>query len=112
MNDTAKVDFAVVEGFRSGLGVNFRRAFDLTYYEQLWEETFKYKRVLPVTYIVHLETRHVILDTEVIKRLKVDFYRGWDDEEHITSFYLRLTREQRKLSQYTPPVIISDADKC
>ena len=112
VNDTAKIDFDVVEGFRSGFGVIFRQAFDLTYYEQLWEETFIYKRVLPVTYITHLETRHVILDTVVVKRLKAGYYRGWDVEEHITSFGVRLNQEQRKLSQYTPPIIISDADKC
>ena len=73
VNDTAKIDFAVVEGFRSGFGVIFRQAFDLTYYEQLWEETFIYKRVLPITYITHLETRHVILDTVVVKRLKANY---------------------------------------
>ena len=53
MNETAKVDYAVIEGFRDGFGKNFRKAFDLTYYEQLWGETFKYKRVLPITYITH-----------------------------------------------------------
>ena len=47
VNDTAKVDFAVVEGLRSGFGAIFRKAFDLTYYKQLWEESFIYKRVLP-----------------------------------------------------------------
>ena len=111
VNDTAKIDFAVVEGFRSGFGVIFRQAFDLTYYEQLWEETFIYKRVLPTTYITHLETRHVILDTVVVKRLKANYYRGWDVAEHINSFGVRLNREQRKLSQYAPPIVISNADK-
>ena len=71
MNDTAKVDYAVIEGFREGFregfGDNFKEAFDLKYYEQLWEETFKYKRVLPITHIIHLETKHVIMDTLVIK---------------------------------------------
>ena len=28
MNDTAKVDYAVLEGFRQGFGENFRKAFD------------------------------------------------------------------------------------
>ena len=74
VNDTAKIDFAVVEGFRSGFGVIFRQAFDLTYYEQLWEKTFIYKCVLPITYITHLETRHVILDTVVVKRSRENYY--------------------------------------
>ena len=112
VNNTAKIDFAVVQGFRSGFGVIFRQAFDVTCYEQLWEETFIYKRVLPITYIAHLETRHVILDTVVVKRLKANYYRGWGVEEHINSFGVRLNREQRKLSQYVPPIIIPNADKC
>ena len=49
VNDTAKVDFAVVKGFWPGFGAKFRKAFDPTYYEQLWEETFRYKCVLPIT---------------------------------------------------------------
>ena len=35
MNDTAKVDYAVLEGFREGFRENFRKAFDKKYYEQL-----------------------------------------------------------------------------
>ena len=31
MNDTAKVDYAVLEGFREGFGKNFRKAFDRKY---------------------------------------------------------------------------------
>ena len=38
MNDTAKVDYAVLEGFRQGFGENFRKVFDKKYYEQLWEK--------------------------------------------------------------------------
>ena len=75
MNDTAKVDYAVLEGFRKGFGENFRKALDKKYYEQLWEKTFKYKRVLPITYITHLETRHVVMDTLVIKRLRAKALR-------------------------------------
>ena len=66
-NDTAKVDYAVLEGSRERFGENFRKAFDKKYYEQLWEKTFRYKRVLPITYITHLETRYVVMDTLVIK---------------------------------------------
>ena len=75
MSDTTKVDYAVLEGFSEGFGENFRKAFDLKYYKQLWEKTFKYKRVLPITYVTHLKTRHVVIDTLVIKRLKAEALR-------------------------------------
>ena len=42
--------------------------------------------MLPITYITHLETRHVVMDILVIKRLKAD------ENEHISSFATRLTR--------------------
>ena len=111
INDTAKVNYVVVKGYQSGFSENFRRGFDLKYYEQLWEETFKYKSVLPITYIIHLETKHSTLDIVVIRQLKEKFYRGWEGEEHINSFGVQLNREQRKLATYTPPITISDADK-
>ena len=64
------------------------------------------------SHITHLETKHVILDTVVVKRLRENYYRGWDNaNEHIESFGVRLSREQRKLRQYVPPIVISDADK-
>ena len=94
INDTAKVGYAIIEGFRDGFGKNFRKAFDKKYYEQLWEKTFKHKHVLPITYITHLETKHVVMDTLVIKRLKAEALRDWDEDEHISSFATRLTREQ------------------
>ena len=74
-NDQAKADYAVVEGFCSGFGKYFRNAFDKKYYEQLWEETFQYRRVTPRSYIVHLETRWVKMDTNVIARLRSRFLR-------------------------------------
>lgn len=110
LNDTTKVNYAVVEGFREGFGENYRKAFDKNYYEQLWEETFKYKRVLPIDYITHLETQHVVLDTLVIARLRKETLRDWGDE-HISPFATRLDREQRKLAALTPPITITDKGK-
>ena len=43
--------------------------------------------------------------------MKANYYRGWDVVEHINSFGVHLNREQRKLSQYAPPIVISNADK-
>ena len=51
------------------------------YYEQLLEKTFNYKRVLPITYITHLETKHVVMDTLVIKRLRAEVLKAWDGEK-------------------------------
>ena len=50
------------------------------------------------------------MDTLVIKRLKNHFYRGWDDEEHIISFKVRLEKERKKLSELTPPITIADKE--
>ena len=111
INDTAKGDYAVLEGFREGFGDNFRKAFDKKYYEQLWEKTFKYKRVTPYTYINHLEAKHVKMDTLVIKRLRAEALRTWDGEEHISTFATRLTREQERLAALSPPITISDEEK-
>ena len=86
MNDTAKVDYAVLEGFREGFSKNYRKAFGKKHYEQLWEKTFEYKHVLPYTYITHLETKHVKMDTLVIKQLRAEALRAWDGEEHISTF--------------------------
>ena len=68
-NDLAKVNVVVVEGFRSDYDKNYRNAFDLEYYEFLCEETFQYRRVLPITYITHLKSKHVKLGTVVIGRV-------------------------------------------
>ena len=35
MNDTTKVDYAVLEGFREGFGENFRKVLDKKYYENI-----------------------------------------------------------------------------
>ena len=111
-NDTAKVDCAVLAGFQERFGENFRKAFDKKkHYEQLWEKTFKYKRVIPITYITRIETKHVVIDTLVIKRLKAEALRDWDGDEHISSFANRLTREQEHLAALSPPITITDKDK-
>ena len=53
-NNQMKLDYAVLEGFWSGFGIIYRNAFDKKYYEQLYEDDFKYKRILPRKYIEHL----------------------------------------------------------
>ena len=38
---------------------------------------FKYKRVIPLAYITHLETKHVIMVNVVIAHLKKEALRNW-----------------------------------
>ena len=72
-NDQLKLDYAIIQGFRSGFSVNFRNAFDNKYYEQLYEDTLKYKRITPRQFIEHLETRWVKQDIMIVKRLRAKF---------------------------------------
>ena len=107
-NNQARVDYAVLEGFWSGSGENFRKAFDKKYYEQLCEDTFKYRRRLPIDYIQHLQNLWAKVDTLVIKCLKNNFFRGWDEDKHIISFNVQLEKEQKKIRELTPPIQITD----
>ena len=109
-NAQARVNYAVLDGFRSGFGKNFRKAFDKKYYEQLCEDTFCYKMILPLDYIKHLQMRWIKIDTLVIKRLKNYYLQGWDEEEHIISFEVRLEKERKKLGELTPPITIMDKE--
>ena len=69
LNDIAKVNYAIVEGFRQEFSHNWQKALDSRYYEQLREEISGYKRILPRQFIEHLEKKWVKLDIMVIKRL-------------------------------------------
>jgi hypothetical protein len=96
-NDLWKRDYAVVLGFIRGCGENMRNALCSKYYEQLREETFKYKRIKPRQYITELETKWVFLDERQRKVLIDNFERGWEEDQHISAFATRLDDEQAKL---------------
>ena len=49
----AKRDYVVVMGFRRGISRNIHDALKQRYYEQMHEDIFKYKCVLPHHYIKH-----------------------------------------------------------
>ena len=51
------------------------------------------------------------MDTMVVKRLKAQALRDWEDDKHISSFATRLTREQQRLAAMSPPINISDEKK-
>ena len=54
-NDLLKHDWAKVTGFLTGAGENLRDALDPKYYDQLSEPSFRYKRIHPRHYFVHLK---------------------------------------------------------
>ena len=74
-----------------------RNALCSKYYEQLREDTFKYKHIKPRQYITKLETKWVLLDERQRKVLIDNFERGWEENEHISAFATRLDDEQAKL---------------
>ena len=65
----------------------------------------------PYTYITYLETKHVKMDTLIIKRLRAEALRDWDGDEHISTFATRLTRDQERLASLSLPITITDEDK-
>jgi hypothetical protein len=104
-----KRDYAVVQGFRRGIGENIRDCLETRYYEQLYEDVFKYKRIQPRHYLAHLESKWVILDELQIEEMIKKYKRGWSADEHFTTFANRLNREQKKLRDDN--IVVSDADK-
>ena len=89
-NDLWKRDYAVVLGFIKDCNENMRNALCSKYYKQFWEDTFKYKCIKPRQYIDELETKWVFLDKRQRKVLINNFERGWEENEHISAFAIRL----------------------
>ena len=109
INDLLKQDYATVLGFQKGVGHNVRDALDKKYWEQLEVPVFLYKTVKPRDYITNLD-KWVRLDERQIKELRKHFERGWEADEHITAFALRLDKEQKQLLD-DAAVTITDVDK-
>ena len=86
-----------------------RECLQAHYYEQLYEPVFKYKRLTQRDYISHLESKWVILDQLQINEMTKNYKRGWETDEHFTTFSYRLDQEQAALLK--DGIIISDADK-
>ena len=109
-NNQERLNWAAVEGFRSGFNANFRCTFDAKYYKQLKEEVFKYKRIRPRQFIEHIQDKWVKIDTLVISRLRSKFFRGWEEDKYLISFRVRLLREQKTYKEYATPVELEDVD--
>ena len=105
-NDKKQRDWATTVGFRRGMGENWRNCLQPRYWEQLEQTTFKWKRITPRMYIEHLQDVWVKLDEPTIEAETNNYKRGWADDEHITSFNKRLTREQGEL--LTGKIIITN----
>ena len=52
------------------------------------------------------------MDVFVLKQLKDRFLRGWEEEERIVSFRVRLQREQKTYKEYATPIVIKDEELC
>jgi hypothetical protein len=108
-NDLALRDFAMVKGFRRAVNRNVMDAIDDTYFDQLEEDVYGYKRVLPREFVVELRRWCFLTDLE-IEAIKKHWSRGMQPGEHITKYAKRLTKEQKKLTE-DKVCDIADSDK-
>ena len=108
-NDLALRDFAVVKGFRRGVNMNLMDAVDDTYFDQLEEDVYGYKRILPREFVVELQRWCFLTDLE-IEAIRKHWNRGMQPGEHITKYAKRLTKEQKKLKDDNV-CDIADSDK-
>ena len=69
-NDILKRDWAVVCGFKRGVGENIRDALDPEYYEELEHPVYGYDDVKPFDYFEHLEDHHCPLEEQAIKQAR------------------------------------------
>ena len=74
LNDIAKGNYTIVEGFCQGFCRTFKKASNSSYYEQLREEVFGYKQITPRMFIEYLKKKWPKLDTMMIKRLQNKFF--------------------------------------
>ena len=102
-----KRNYAGVMGI--GVGENIRECLQPRCHGQLYEDVFKYKKILPWTYLSHLEDKGVILDELQIIEMITNYKRGWYIKKHITTFAMRLDRDQKKTKK--DKLIILDANK-
>ena len=69
-NNLETCDWAIICGFRRGVGEKIRNGLDLEFYSALENEDYGYLNVLPHQYFVHLEQDYCPLDVIVIDNIK------------------------------------------
>ena len=52
------------------------------------------------------------MGTVVIGRLRSKFFRGRENDEHLVSFRVWLTRKQKKYRKYMTVLVLTDAELC
>ena len=100
-NDTLKPDWAVLSGFRRGMGEKIRDVLDAEYYEHLDHHVYGYGNVWPEDFFDEVNI-HVPLDEPAIKECREEYFRGWElsrkiRSETIRKFKKRLDEQQRSL---------------
>ena len=75
-NETIKRDWAVIVGFRRGMGKKICDALDAKYYEDLDHHVYGYEDVWPEDFFDKINI-HVPLDEPAIKECREENFRGW-----------------------------------
>ena len=100
-NETLKQDWAVIEGFRRGMGENICDALDAKYYKYLNHHVYGYDDVWPEDFFDEVNI-HVPLGEPAIKECREEYFREWElsrktRPETIRKFKKRLDEKQRSL---------------
>ena len=72
-NENLKRDWAVLSGFRRGMGRNIRDTLDAEYYEDLYHHVYGYDDVWPEDFFDEVNI-HVPLDDPAIKECREEFF--------------------------------------
>ena len=76
-NDTLKRDWAVLSGFRRGMGENIRNALDAEYHKDLDHHLYGYDDVWTEDFFDEVNI-HVPLDEPAIRECREEYFRGWE----------------------------------
>ena len=67
----------VLKGFIKSITEHIRDALDLECYKDLKHSEYGYIDVVPVEYLLHLESEHSPCDGEAVKECPDHYVRGW-----------------------------------
>ena len=72
-HEEKKENFSILKGAEQGMCENIRDTLNLTYYEQLHDDTLGYSQTIVREYLDHLANKWCKLNTTVKKRMKDHF---------------------------------------